>query len=132
MRRCGLLGFSAATLVALTGSAFAADDNAAQGKAAFTKCAICHQVGPDAKTLLGPELNGIVGRKAASVADYNYSPGMKELGEKGFVWSEENLDKWIADPKALLPNSMMSLTFQGIQDADERASIVGYLKTFPE
>ncbi|MCB1380488.1 MAG: cytochrome c family protein [Alphaproteobacteria bacterium] len=131
MKKRGLLGLCAVALVALAGPALAADD-VAQGKAAFAKCAICHQVGPNAKTLVGPELNGIVGRKAGSVAGYNYSPGMKELGEKDYVWTEENLDKWITDPKALLPTSPMALAYQGIKNADERAHIISYLKTFPE
>ena len=71
-------------LVAFGGSAFAAGD-AAKGKELFTtKCGICHQVGPGAKTLIGPELNGIVGRKAASIADFpSYSAGMKKLGADG-------------------------------------------------
>jgi cytochrome c len=75
-------------------------------QAAFAKCRICHQVGPGAKTLVGPELNGVVGRKAASVADYSamYSPGMKKLGADGWVWTDENIDKWIANPKALIPD----------------------------
>ncbi len=71
-------------LAAFGGSAFAAGD-AAKGKELFTtKCGICHQVGPGAKTLIGPELNGIVGRKAASIADFpSYSAGMKKLGDEG-------------------------------------------------
>ena len=64
--------------------------------------------------MVGPELNGIVGRKAASVADYAmYSAGMKKLGEDGFVWTEENIDKWIANPKAMIPDSPMAWRFQG-------------------
>jgi cytochrome c len=129
MRKVGLLGLgAAAVIVALYGPALAEGD-AAKGKAAFAKCAICHQVGPGAKTLVGPELNGIVGRKAASVADYPFSAGMKKLGDSGWVWTEENIDKWIADPKALIPDSPMSLAFQGIPDAAERADIIAYLKT---
>jgi cytochrome c len=117
--------------VATSGLAFAEGD-AAKGKAAFAKCAICHQVGPGAKTLVGPELNGIVGRKAASVADYSmYSPGMKKLGSEGFVWSPEQIDKFIADPKSMMPDSPMSLAFQGIQDSQERGDIIAYLKTVP-
>jgi cytochrome c len=128
MRKFGLVGLGAVALLALTGSAFAAGD-AEKGKAAFAKCGICHQAGPNAQTLVGPELNGIVGRKAASVPDYPYSPGMKKLGEEGYVWTEENIDKWIADPKAMLPESPMALAFQGIPDAGERANIIAYLKT---
>jgi len=128
MRKLGLMGLTAVTLIALSGPASAAGD-AAKGKEAFAKCAICHQVGPNAKTLVGPELNGIVGRKAASVEGYPYSPGMKKLGDEGFVWSEANIDKWITDPKAMLPQSPMALAFQGVPDADERANIIAYLAT---
>jgi cytochrome c len=125
---CWLGALGAVVLVASSGPALAQGD-AAKGKAAFAKCAICHQIGPGAKTLVGPELNGAVGRKAASVADYAYSPGMKKLGEQGFVWTPQNMDKWIADPKALIPDSPMALAFQGIPDAAERADIIAYLQT---
>jgi cytochrome c len=129
MRIVGLLGLGAAVaLVGIYGPALAEGD-ATKGKAAFAKCGICHQVGPGAKTLVGPELNGIVGRKAASVADYPYSAGMKKLGADGWVWTEENTDKWITDPKALIPDSPMALAFAGVPDAGERADIIAYLKT---
>jgi cytochrome c len=130
MRTLQLYGFVAVAILALSGPALAEGD-AAKGKAAFAKCGICHQVGPGAATLVGPELNGIVGRKAASIADYTYSPGMKKLGDQGFVWSEANIDKWISDPKAMIPDSPMALAFQGVPDAGERADIIAYLKTVP-
>ena len=64
------------------------------------------------------------------MADYpSYSADMKKLGAEGFVWTPENIDKWIADPKAMIPDSPMSLAFQGIPDAAERADIIAYLKT---
>ena len=129
MRKFGFLGLGALAIVALAGPASAAGD-AEAGKAAFaTKCGICHQGGPNAQTVVGPELNGIVGRKAASVEGYAYSPGMKKLGSEGFVWTEEHIDKWITDPKAMLPTSPMALAFQGVPDADERANIIAYLHT---
>jgi cytochrome c len=121
-------GLAAAALVALCTPALAEGD-AAKGKAAFAKCGICHQVGPGATTIVGPELNGIDGRKAASVAGYPYSAGMKKLGDQGFTWTAENLDKWITDPKAMIPDSPMALAFPGIPDAGERADIIAYLKT---
>ena len=130
MRIFQLYGLTAVALMALSGPALAEGD-ATKGKAAYAKCGICHQVGPGAKTLVGPELNGTVGRKAASVADYPYSPGMKKLGEEGFTWTDANLDKWIADPKAMIADSPMALAFPGIPDAAERADIIAYLKTVP-
>jgi cytochrome c len=130
MGKIRLVGFSSALLMAASGPGFAEGD-ATKGKVAYAKCAICHQVGPGATTLVGPELNGLVGRQAAAVANFAYSPGMKALGEAGFVWSLEAIDKWISDPKAMLPDSPMSLSFQGIADAQERADIIAYLKTVP-
>ena len=132
MRKVLSVALFAATLVAVGGSAFAAGD-AEKGKEVFKKCAICHQVGPGAKTLVGPELNGIVGRKAASVTDYTlYSAGMKKLGESGFVWTEESIDKWITDPKAMIPDSPMALAFQGLPQPEDRANVIAYLKTFSQ
>jgi cytochrome c2 len=120
---------SGVLLAACGGSALAAGD-AAKGKEVFAQCTVCHMIGPGATTLIGPELNGVVGRKAASIANYPmYSPGMKTLGELGVVWTEGNLDKWLANPKAILPDSYMSM-FPGIPEASDRANIVAYLKTF--
>jgi cytochrome c len=109
--------------------ALAAD--AEKGKAAFTaKCAMCHQVGAEAQNAVGPTLNGIVGRKAASISDFpSYSAKMKQFGSEGFTWTEENIDKWITDPKAMIPDSPMALAFQGVPDANERADIIAYLKS---
>ncbi len=129
MRMFGVYVIAAVAVTSFSPPALAQGD-AAKGKEAFAKCAICHQVGPGAQNLVGPELNGIVGRKAASVASYTmYSAGMKKLGEEGFTWTEANLDKWIADPKAMIPDSPMALAFQGVPDTAERADIIAYLKT---
>jgi cytochrome c len=128
MRTLGLCGLGAALFVAWSAPALAAD--AAKGKELFAaQCGICHQVGPSAANLVGPQLNGVVGRKAASVADYAmYSAGMKKLGAEGFTWTEEHIDKWIADPKAMIADSPMALAFAGVPDAAARADIIAYLK----
>ena len=64
------------------------------------------------------------------MTDYpSYSAGMKKLGAEGWVWTEENIDKWIANPKAMIPDSLMALTFQGLPDAPQRADVIAYLKT---
>ncbi len=130
MRSAFYLAVAVAALMALGGSAFATG-NAARGKAAFAaKCSSCHQAGLGATPFVGPELNGIVGRDAASVPNYTkYSDGLKKLRESGFVWTDENMDKWIADPKAILPASPMAVAFPGIPDANERADIIAYLRT---
>ena len=130
MRKFSLVGLSGLVFLAMTAPSFAAGD-AEAGKTVFAaNCGICHQVGPGAQNLVGPELNGIVGRKAASIAGYvTYSAGMKKLGDEGFVWTDAHIDQWIADPKAMLPDSVMALAFPGLKDADQRADVIAYLKT---
>jgi cytochrome c len=125
MRSFQLIGLSAFALLAVHGPALA-DGDAAKGKEAFAKCGICHNFQTNG---VGPELKGIVGRKAASAPDYTYSAGMKKLGDDGFVWTPENIDKWITNPKAMLPDSPMAQLFQGVPDAQERANIIAYLQT---
>jgi cytochrome c len=56
---------------------------------------------------------------------------MKKLGAEGYVWTLENIDKWIANPKAMIPDSPMALAFQGMPDAKEWADVIAYLQTFP-
>ena len=128
MSRFQCLGVAAVAFIVLSGPA-SAEGDAAKGKESFAKCGICHQVGPAAQNAIGPELNKIVGRKAATAPGFTYSPGMKKLGDEGFTWTAENIDKWITDPKAMLPDSPMAQLFQGIPDAQERANIIAYLQT---
>jgi cytochrome c2 len=104
-----------------------AEGDVAKGEAVFKKCKICHQVGPEAKNLVGPIQNGLIGRKAATVEGFKYSDAMKEAGEKGMVWTEENIDKYLADPKGFVPKNKMA--FAGLPDAQERADVIAYLKT---
>ena len=59
-----------------------------------------------------------------------YSDIMKTLGDFGVVWTEGNIDRWIANPKAVLPGAYMTM-FPGVPDASDRADIIAYLKTFP-
>jgi len=129
MRKLTTFALNAALLAACSGAALAAGD-AEKGKEVFAKCAPCHMIGPGAATLIGPELNGVVGRRAASIANYPmYSEGMRTLGALGVVWTEENLDKWIANPKEMLVDSSMGV-FPGLPDASDRANVIAYLKTF--
>lgn len=131
MRNLMPFALGAALLTAFSGSALAAGD-AAKGAELFkSTCGICHQIGPGAKTLVGPELNGIVGRNAASTNYPMYSDVLKTLGDFGVVWTEGNLDRWIANPKAALPGSYMTM-FPGVPDASDRADLIAYLKTFTQ
>ncbi|MBV9289199.1 MAG: c-type cytochrome, partial [Hyphomicrobiales bacterium] len=91
MSRCLIF---AAALVVSAGGASAQD--AAAGAKVFGICKVCHQIGESAKNFVGPELNGVVGRKAGTVPGYNYSDANKN---SGLVWDEETLKAYLKNPK---------------------------------
>jgi len=113
---------AAFTLVGVASSAHAAD--AAKGKSAFQRCAICHRDTKDGGNGLGPNLFGVVNRKAGTVAGFNYSAAMKN---SGITWSTDKLDAYIEHPAAVVPGNRMA--FAGISDAGQRADVVAYLAT---
>jgi cytochrome c len=113
----------ATALLAAPGTA-AAQDSAA-GKASYRKCQACHAVGARAKNTLGPELNGLVGRKAGTVAGYLYSAAMKNAG---FAWDETTFAAFIADPRGKIPGNKMAFT--GIKNQAEIANLWAYLSHF--
>jgi len=104
-----------------------AEGNAEHGKTLFNQCKACHQVGPGAKAGMGPELNSVAGTTAGSRPGYNYSPAMKAAGEKGLVWNDENLDKYLENPKAVVPGTKM--IYPGMKKPEDRADVIAYLKT---
>ena len=103
------------------GSALAADVEA--GKTAFKKCALCHTA-EAGKNKIGPSLFGIVGRKSATLEDFNYSEAMKKFDH---TWDEGTLDEYLADPRATVPGTKM--IFPGIKDKVEREDVIAYLET---
>jgi cytochrome c len=120
---------AAAAVICSLPSVAHAQGDPAKGENSFKKCKICHQIGEGAKNQVGPELNGVIGRKAGSVEGFAYSPAMKEAGEKGLTWTEENINKYIENPKEFVPKNKMA--FVGIKQEGERADIIAYLKNNP-
>ncbi len=98
------------------------------GARAFQKCYSCHSVDPDETGLSGPNLFGVVGRRAAALASFQYSPALKRAGAGGLVWTEEALDRYLADPLEMISGTAMS--FPGVRSAEERQAIIAYLKRF--
>ncbi|GAO40721.1 putative cytochrome c [Sphingomonas changbaiensis NBRC 104936] len=95
----------------------------AQMDPSFAPCSICHTVAPN-QNRIGPTLNKIVGRPKASVPGFAYSPAMK--AQKG-VWSEAELDAFIANPKAKVPGTRM--VYAGMTDPAKRARLIAWLKS---
>ena len=93
------------------------------GKTAFKKCALCHTT-EAGKNKIGPSLFGIVGRKSATLEDFNYSEAMKKFDH---TWDEGTLDEYLADPRATVPGTKM--IFPGIKDKTERDDVIAYLET---
>ncbi|MFC2252611.1 cytochrome c family protein [Labrys portucalensis] len=108
----------------LISSAALAQD-AALGEKVFIKCKVCHQVGETAKNAVGPELNGIIGRKSGSVETYTYSPAMKSAG---LTWAEDTLSEYLKNPKQKVPGNKMA--FVGLSKPDDIANVIAYLKQF--
>ncbi|RYG35656.1 MAG: cytochrome c family protein [Burkholderiales bacterium] len=89
----------------------------------FRKCMGCHQVGPDAKAGVGPHLNGIVGRPAASIPGYSYSATLRSAS---LVWNEPTLSDFLRSPSKRVPGTYM--TFAGISGDQDIADVIAYLK----
>jgi len=97
---------------------------AASGEKVFKKCKACHGF---KKNKIGPNLAGIVDRKAATVAKFKYSKAMKAAGADGLVWSEENLDKFLKKPKKFMKKTKMA--FAGLKKESHRKAVIEYLKS---
>jgi len=95
---------------------------AATGQDVFNdKCGDCHTVEPP--SLTAPALRGVVGRKVASLSDFQYSDALKA---KGGVWTEAALDAFLADPRTFAPGTTMA---GGAPDPADRKAIIDYLKS---
>jgi len=114
----------AAALIAASTSAGLAQD-VEKGANSFKKCLPCHSIGPGAKNKIGPELNGLDGRKAGTVPSFNYSDANKN---SGIVWDQATFKEYIKDPRAKIPGTKM--TFPGIKNEQEINDLWAYLKQF--
>jgi cytochrome c len=113
-----------AGLIAAVAALPARAQDVAAGAAVFkTQCGFCHAT-VKGKTMLGPSLFGIVGQKAAADPEFYYSVALKK---SGLIWNEATLDRWIADPAAVVPGNRM--TYAGLKNAKQRADLIAYLAT---
>ena len=128
LTRRALVAMAMAVASALCLSNGAEAQDASIGQAAFATCLACHAVGAGAEHKNGPVLNGIAGKPAASAAGFTYSDAFQAAKAAGLRWTDENLDKYLADPIAFMPGSHMAWA---VPDAAQRQAIIAYLKTLP-
>lgn len=108
----------------IAGSVLAdAPSEGAKGKKQFLYCVACHAVDASARQRRGPHLEGIVGRTSGSVEGYDYS---KNMPDPPLVWTEEQLDEWLAAPNEVVPR--MCAGYTGITDPERRQALIAYLK----
>jgi len=122
--RGSCLGLAAALLPSIA----SADDggDAARGERVFQRCYACHSVDPnEAAKLQGPSLYRIIGRPAGAVAGFEYSDAMRSKAAGGLVWDAATLDRYVADPEALVPGTLMSAP--PLRETQDRADLVAYL-----
>jgi cytochrome c len=100
-----------------------ASADAAAGEKAYGKCKACHKL--DGTDGTGPHLNGIVGKAKAASAGFAYSDGLIAMAAD--VWSPENLNTFLTNPKAYVVGTKMS--FAGLPKIEERANLIAYLAT---
>jgi cytochrome c2 len=102
--------------------------NPVAGEAVFKKCVACHAIGEGAGNRIGPELNAVLGRPAASVEGFNYSKALVDAAAGGLIWTPETLVPWLQKPKDFLPGTKM--TFAGLANPADIDNIIAYLATF--
>jgi len=124
MRVEGILGILC-WLAGATLPAFADVDLAAAEIQFKKSCGTCHVAVADAPPRQGPNLFGVVGRKAGDVAEFKYSEAFAK-GSGGIVWDEDTLDRWLADPQSVIPGAIMPYKQA---DPDKRRLVIEYLKT---
>src|SRR5215472_8150810 len=116
-----------AALFVAAGLGQASAQDAAAGEKVFAICKACHQVGDNAKNMVGPVLNGLFGRKAGSVDGFSYSEANKK---SGIAWDEATFSEYIKDPKAKVPGTKMA--FAGLMDEQKIKDLIAYLHTFDQ
>lgn len=100
------------------------------GRLVFNRCAACHVTGTGADavgTQFGPQLNGIVGRRAGSLFTYKYSLA---LADADFFWTADKLARYIAQPRREVVGT--SMAYAGIKDKQDIANLIAYLGQFTD
>lgn len=119
--------FVAAAVLSLGAVPVAQAQDAAAGQRVFNQCRACHVIENNGRNGVGPNLHGVVGRRAASIENFRYSANMRELAQGGLTWTPENLDRYLTNPKAVVPRG--SMAFAGLRNEQQRKDLIAYLQS---
>ena len=112
------------------GFAFAAPaaqaQDAAAGERVFAQCRACHTINAGGRNGVGPNLHGVWERRAGAVEGFRYSANMRQLADGGLTWNEENLRRYLTNPKDLVPQG--SMAFAGIRNPEQLTNLIAYLQ----
>jgi cytochrome c len=119
---------STALLLGQAGAALAqgGGGDAAAGQRVFAQCRACHNADPGGRNMVGPALHNVVGRRAGAIEGFRYSGNMRQLGEQGFTWTEDNIRAYITNPKAVVPQG--SMAYPGLRNEQQLTDLIAYLK----
>lgn len=121
MKSMQIVLLAGAVVLAAPLAAAAQEGDPVAGEKAFGKCKACHTV-EEGKNRVGPSLYGVVGREAGAIEGFRYSDAMQKAD---IVWDDENLHKYLENPKGFLPGNKM--IFAGIKNPEERGNVIAYL-----
>lgn len=85
----------------------------------LAQCTLCHSLAPGEPHLAGPNLHGIIGRRAGSAAGFAYSKAFRALA---LEWNAAELDRFLTDPLTTVPGAAMA--FAGLRNAEDRAAVI--------
>lgn len=126
MARPTLLQATLIAAVALAAAAARAEGllppSAERGAELWAKCRACHTIEKGGRNIVGPNLHGVFGRRAGTAPAYNYSPAMRAAN---LVWTDETLDKYLAETVDFLPGTKM---YGGLAIKQDRLDLIAWLK----
>lgn len=126
MRRL-VVSMAVAAAAMLPGTVLAQDGDATAGQRVFNQCRACHTPEQGGRNGVGPNLWGVVGRRAASIEGFRYSAKMRELAEGGLTWTDDRLRAYLTNPREVVPGGTMA--FAGIRNAEQLNNLIAYLNT---
>ena len=115
---------SSVAVILVAGSASAQSGNEARGERLFNQqCKACHTLDKDGANTVGPNLHGLIGRKAGSTEGFSSSDAMKA---SGIVWDDKTLVEYLKDPKGRVPGTKM--VYIGLKQEAQQADMIAFLK----